>query len=352
MSCTSCPPLMTATPTVDATSLPICGSCGQSRSRRVRSLSFPGYPGLFHLRRCRYCGLVFNWPRLKPEQMRQQYDGNYYVFNSRPEHRWSRATQLYLNYLAPLEPCHSYRRLLEIGCAQGHLLAIAEGRGWQVEGVEISAEATCTARSEFGLSVHPGTLEEQPDAIGLFDVVVATDVIEHIANPRGFLRAVRHRLRAGGLAVIETPNWGGVWRRLGGRRWLGLNRFHISLFDGPCLTRLMRQCGFRPTATFTTTNTVWSDWEDRPELMSVLPLLPRGLQWRVRDRLSRLTPRTRERRLRQKPPTSLSAALDHIASSRQEHTGKDGNHETDAPFPADRWLMKDNLAVIGLANHP
>ncbi|HOW69387.1 MAG TPA: class I SAM-dependent methyltransferase [Phycisphaerae bacterium] len=349
MSTVRCPRFLPGSLTAEAISPATCGLCGQTGARRVRSLVFPGHPGPFHLWRCRRCGLVFNWPRLAAEPMKRQYDGDYYVFNARPEHRWSRATQLYLNYLAPLESCQRSGRLLEIGCAQGHLLALASHRGWQAEGVEISAEAARVARSEFGLSVHTGSLEGLGDELGRFEVAIATDVIEHVPDPRGFLQAIRGRLLPGGLAIIETPNWGGVWRRLGGRRWLGLNRFHISLFDGACLTRLMRECDLMPTAVFSTMNTVCSDWGGRPELTRFLSLLPRGLRWRVQGRLSRMTPQSAEHHLEQNPPASLSAALDRIALLKEVPLGQPGPHPGGTPFTADFWLSGDNLAVIGRA---
>lgn len=352
MSTAAYPHLVSVAPNSNTATSPVCGACDCPDARRVRTLSFPGYPGPFHLWRCRDCGLVFNWPRLTPEQTRQQYDGGYYVFNSRPEHRWSRATQLYLNYLAPLESCNVGGRLLEIGCAQGHLLAIANSRGWQAEGVEISAEAAEAARTRFRLPIRAGTLEDQGDELCRFDVIIATDVIEHIADPRAFLRAVCDRLMPGGLAVIETPNWGGFWRRLGGRRWLGLNRFHISLFDSHCLARLMNGCGLTTVATFTTTNTVCSDWGSRPELTRFLPLLPPGLQWRAQGRLSGITPESPERALQQKPPASLSAALERVAAMKEERTNRLTTHEITYAFPADYRLIGDNLAVIGRAARP
>lgn len=41
---------------------------------------------------------------------------------------------------------------------------------------------------------------------GLFDIVTATEVIEHLENPRSFLRDINRVLKPGGLCVLSTPN--------------------------------------------------------------------------------------------------------------------------------------------------
>jgi SAM-dependent methyltransferase len=41
---------------------------------------------------------------------------------------------------------------------------------------------------------------------GTFDLVTATEVIEHVESPIGFLRNVRRLLRTGGVAIMTTPN--------------------------------------------------------------------------------------------------------------------------------------------------
>ncbi|MBI4578294.1 MAG: hypothetical protein HY718_01235, partial [Planctomycetes bacterium] len=78
---------------------PSCELCGGGRSRHLWTLSFPGRPDPFRLFRCGGCGVVFNHPRLSVDLIHGQYDGDYYVFHERPERRWSRATQLYVEHL-------------------------------------------------------------------------------------------------------------------------------------------------------------------------------------------------------------------------------------------------------------
>ena len=48
--------------------------------------------------------------------------------------------------------------------------------------------------------------EDAPSGLGRWDLVCATEVIEHLENPIRFLRVVRSLLAPGGHAVVTTPN--------------------------------------------------------------------------------------------------------------------------------------------------
>lgn len=318
---------------------PACELCGTADARRLWSLRFEGHPGEFILWQCPSCKVVFNWPRLPAEAVHDQYDGSYYVFSSRAERCWSRAVQTYVSLLGPLETRCPAGWLLDVGCARGHLLALARGRGWRVEGVELAREAAAFASAEFDLTVRTGTIEDHAEQIGPFDVVIATDVIEHVTSPRRFVQAVKRVLAPGGWAIIETPNWGGWWRRLGGRRWLGLNRFHLFLFDERSLSRLIEECGLAVSAKMSLTSTGGVDWAWRPELAPLNDSLPPALEWRSRRLLSWVTPPSMARDLHRKPPRSLDESLARVERLLANEPQKQVSTR----------LNGDNLAVIARA---
>jgi 2-polyprenyl-3-methyl-5-hydroxy-6-metoxy-1,4-benzoquinol methylase len=322
----------------DSTATQACPLCDGRVSRRLWSLEFPSYSGPFTLWRCRDCGVVYNWPRLSPEQIADQYDGDYYVFTESSERRWGRATQVYLNYLLPLENELKGRRLLDIGSAQGHLLALARARGWDVQGVEVSAEAAARARDAFDIPVQVGSLEEVSGEIGQFDVAISIDVIEHVPDPRGFLEVIRRHLAPGGRVIIETPNWGGPWRRFGGRRWLGQNQFHLYLFDARSLLRLFRASGYTRCRALSSTNFMHTMWGMRPEVTGLTRRLPGGLRWRVERALNQCSPPSPARTLRDHAPASLDGALTLISDIASEPS---------FPSMLSGSMIGDNLAVVG-----
>jgi len=316
---------------------PACEICGGSRHRRLWSLRFDNYPGSFQLWRCADCGLVMNWPRLSPDAIRACYDGDYYVFSSPPAQRWSRATHLYASLLLPLEARVRGSRLLEVGCARGELLALAAARGWQVHGIELSPEAARSAKADYGVPVTVGPLEGRNGERELFDVVIATDVIEHVPSPRAFLLAVRPVVNNGGYVIIQTPNWGSGWRRLAGRRWLGINEFHLFLFNAACLRRLIRQCGFSQCKAHSVANPSCVEWGCRRELAMFRNSLPEALKWRAEYWLNRITPRSLATTLQRDPPADFQEALARI--KQLEHG--------DIRTANARRVTGDNLVVVG-----
>src|SRR3712207_1085519 len=80
--------------------------------------------------------------------------------------------------LAMIERHVDGRRLLDLGCWVGYLLAEARARGWEVLGVEPSAFAAAHARDAFGLDIVEQDLLAADLPQGAFDAVVLGDVIE------------------------------------------------------------------------------------------------------------------------------------------------------------------------------
>lgn len=97
-------------------------------------------------------------------------------------------------------------KLLEIGCGIGTFLIAAKQRGWQVEGVDISAQALEVSRNIHGLPVRPGTLEDIDGTSNTYKAIVCWEVLEHLSSPRRFIQHARKLLRSDGLFVCSVPN--------------------------------------------------------------------------------------------------------------------------------------------------
>src|SRR5688572_10494060 len=90
------------------------------------------------------------------------------------------------------------KRVLELGCATGHMSSVLRACGCQVVGIEIDAKAAEQARSSCE-RVVVGDVRRLDLARELdgdrFDVIVAADVLEHVEEPVGVLRALVPYLR-------------------------------------------------------------------------------------------------------------------------------------------------------------
>lgn len=287
----------------------------------------PGRPFAVHA--CGGCGLVQQCPRHDAVQLARLYDSDYYVFAEDESKRWARAVQQYLIHVGPLEPAEG-RRLLDVGAALGHFAALATARGWGATALDVSVPAMERARSAFGLEAIVGELAERASEWrGRYDVVFLGDVLEHVADPVGFLRAARRVLAPGGAVCVDTPNWGGAWRRRGGRNWLGLNRFHINLFDRRSLGVVLAAAGLDPFWIATDTHYSYECWADRPEPAAWLRRLPGGLRWRAMRALRGMPMRRRWVELRDEPPTDLAEALAMVERMRSSGAKTAGTRDGD-----------------------
>ncbi|MDP8924271.1 MAG: class I SAM-dependent methyltransferase [Chloroflexota bacterium] len=158
--------------------------------------------------------------------------------------------------------------VLDLGCGTGGLLVAAGGQAGAVVGVDIAARWLVLARQRLeDAGVRNAILacacaEYLPFADDAFDVVVATDVLEHSQEQRSVLREVRRTLRPAGLLLLTTQNrWSllrephvGVWG-VGflPRRWMapyvrlvrGVPYRHIRLVSPLELNGLLRAAGLR-----------------------------------------------------------------------------------------------------------
>lgn len=96
-------------------------------------------------------------------------------------------------------------RICELGCGTGgNLLAAAEKH--DVVGVECAPQALAYARQKLGNWVRFGRLPHEIDLPPQsFDVVLMTDVLEHIEDDAASANAALELLRPGGIVVATVP---------------------------------------------------------------------------------------------------------------------------------------------------
>jgi len=313
-----------------------CAGC-QHRDHAPRAVIDRRRGGLpFDLVQCPHCQLVQQFPRSSPAEWSRQYREDYYVFQESDERRWARAAQQYVVHILPIEAEQQGGRLLDIGCARGHFSALAARRGWRVTGLDVSAEAVSEASQRFGLDLRAGTLARHWATMPRYDVAFLGDVIEHVLDPAALLREVRSVLSPGGRIILDTPNWGGRWRRWGGARWLGLNPFHINLFTADSLSPMLVSSGFVEVRATTYTHYLYETWGRRPEVQRWVEKLPKFLAWRINRFLQRGAGRGTWAALRAHRPSTIDAASAFLSAQSGSNL-------------ADKCLQPqgDNLIVCG-----
>lgn len=229
-----------------------CGFCGGEDAALL--LSGPdrllGLPGVFRVVRCVRCGLLRQDPRPTVESIDAYYPRGYDPYSTAIDDEPSALKRLDRRYgmwkrRRAIERILPEGRLLDVGCATGNFLHEMTRSGrWEVAGVEPGREAAAYARERLGLTVHLGRLAEVDLAPSSFDVVTMWNVLEHLHDPLGGLRAVQRLLVPGGLFVFSIPNLEGLEARLFGRYWLGweLPR-HLYFFPRSVIGKMLAEAG-------------------------------------------------------------------------------------------------------------
>lgn len=170
-------------------------------------------------------------------------------------------------------PPQAGRRVLEIGVNPGQFTEILARAGYTVSGTDLFPEHRAELWQRLGVDVRRWNIDNEPCPYPpeSFDVILFSEVIEHLANPPiEALREIGSRLAPGGFLLISTPNQFYLKSRLRTladlllcrpfehddefRRWAGLQseaRYytHSRLFTMAQLRWMLGEAGLRVART-------------------------------------------------------------------------------------------------------
>ncbi len=110
-----------------------------------------------------------------------------------------------------LEALLRYRRppakILEVGAGHGAYTALLQWSGYDATALDLSPWVAEFARERFGIPYLVGPVPEQDLPPRSFDVVIANDVLEHLADPVGTVASWSALLKSDGLLVTQTPEF-------------------------------------------------------------------------------------------------------------------------------------------------
>lgn len=198
--------------------------------------------------RCRSCGLLLMDPLPGEDELGAFYPESYANVHEEKVALHSYLMDLYYRTVNSLlrSKLGARAKILDVGCASGHLMAYLAERnaGWDIVGIDMSPRA-CSVAESMGRSVKHGKFESF-DFKGLrFDMIIFSHIIEHVLDPAGVLKKAHSLLEAGGMIYIETPNIECLDRKLFGRYWGGLHYpRHICLFSKRSMYYILKSCGF------------------------------------------------------------------------------------------------------------
>lgn len=97
-------------------------------------------------------------------------------------------------------------RIIDIACGNGSILRFLRDKGYtDLHGLEISQYAIDRLNSE-DIDMHYGSLPKIPLENNCFDVVIASQILEHLICRRTFIFEVRRILKTNGRAFLFVPD--------------------------------------------------------------------------------------------------------------------------------------------------
>jgi 2-polyprenyl-3-methyl-5-hydroxy-6-metoxy-1,4-benzoquinol methylase len=195
---------------------------------------------------CLDCTVQFSSPQPDDETLAAIYSADYFLsdrdgISSDEVSRLKRETaKLYVDQILSIRKSEPGEHLLEIGCGSGDFLVEARDRGYVVRGLEFSGHAVSVANARLGSeAVIQGDIETAGFRESAFDIIVFSDVLEHVRNPKSFLSSVYRSLRPGGLVFIVTPSTDSWSRALMGRNWMEYKIEHLFYFNRRSLKHIL-----------------------------------------------------------------------------------------------------------------
>ena len=143
------------------------------------------------------------------------------------------------------------RSICDLGCGNGHISGRLAAFGYEVTGVDASASGIQIARREYPQVNFVHALVDHDLNLGQFDLVISSDVIEHLYRPSDLLDATASHLKPGGHVLLGTPYHGYLKNLVlaaTGKMDAHFSALHdgghIKFFSVNTLSSLMRAHGF------------------------------------------------------------------------------------------------------------
>lgn len=199
---------------------------------------------------CPQCNLQFVSPAPSDQALERHYQQSF-------EHNYGNYVEAadikHAHFRAKLDQieqhCNHRGKLLDVGCANGYLLSVAQDRGWEVTGVELNPAVASHLPESLSTKVHFGTVADYPGP-GDFDLVTLFDVLEHVPDPRATLERCALLARPHALVAIQIPSVDSLGARAFGSRWMHYAPpSHLTYFSATTITRLLERLGFEVLST-------------------------------------------------------------------------------------------------------
>ena len=217
-----------------------CPICANSSLKKIYIQKW----GSSNFAQCATCKVIFQNPQEAVSITKERYNEEYFRYEFENEENFFKLVGKTFRDFQAHALLHPGAKVLEIGCATGLFLKYMEELGFEATGVEVCQESCEYGRSKHGVDIFNGVLEEAKFADETFDFIHFSHLIEHLNDPRGFLKEVKRILKKSGFVIVTTPNSSGLFSKFFNEDWRCIVDDHLFLFNTSNLKLLLEQNGF------------------------------------------------------------------------------------------------------------
>ena len=163
------------------------------------------------------------------------------------------------------------QKVLDIGSGSGRSLVEINSIGGKAYGVEPDPTGNTIAK-EAKLNVFTGFIQDNPFPDQMFDLVTASQVLEHDPDPNSFISACVNKLDKNGQIILSFSNLNAFTRHLFQKRWIHWHvPYHLNFFTKKSIKLLAKKNNLRIKNLTTVTPNLWTVLQ----LQSILIGLPK-----------------------------------------------------------------------------
>lgn len=233
----------------------ICGSIRTKEIDKIHNLSV-----IF----CQECEAYFAHPMSSDEFLRKWYseeekkkrwnnDLNLAIKANHEQNRYN--YEEYFRIASETLNLDGRGKVLEIGCYSGLFLKKFKDLGYECKGIDLNEGFVRYGKENYGLDLECGTVFDFKFTEKYFDIIIFHQVLEHLSDPKSFLKEVRRILKDDGYIFLSVPNTGSIIFKLENKflRDFIKHRFidmpnHLFYFSKKSLKLLLKQTGFESSA--------------------------------------------------------------------------------------------------------
>lgn len=229
------------------TKCPICSSEGNIK------ILYKNLIGNKSILECPKCSIQYLYPYPTESELNEIYSEGYVAWGIGNEDTFSQMKKAKFRKLLKYTAKYCNKgNLLDFGCGPGYLMEEAKKIGFNVYGAEFGEYAANIAKNKFGEDkIFVGNIENCKFQDNFFDIVIMSDLLEHIVNPISSLKKVNAILKntvnsnGGGYCMITTPNTNSLTAKLLKSKWHRYMLEHLVYFNKNSMEKLAELTGFK-----------------------------------------------------------------------------------------------------------